>query len=404
MMCHAALASRRPPVARLTEFYLCLAIGGAAGGVFNAIVAPLAFDSVLEYPIALAVACALRGAARSGSRKGIEWIAAAILAVLLVALLASGVKPFSHGTWAIVGYLQVVGVALYVASGRPLIFAAAVFATIVATPLIHSSERILERHRSFFGVHTLVRDETGQFNVLMHGITIHGAQWLAPEKRATPIAYFHADSGIAQIFGPLGEDIKRVAVLGMGAGTLACYRAPGRAWTFYEIDPVVVQLARDTRYFTYLSECAPDAKIVVGDGRLTVAREPDGAFDLIAVDTFSSDSVPVHMITREALAIYLAKLAPDGVVVFQITNQFIDFVPVLSRLAADAGLAAFMPGPRLEIQFDERLAALPSRWVAMSRDPKRFDKLVAAEGWKPLPPAAGKPWTDDFSNVLGALK
>ena len=404
MMCHAELARRRPAVARLTEFYLCLAIGGAAGGVFNAIVAPLAFDSVLEYPIALAVACALRSGAQPARRKWTEWAAAATLIAFLGALLASGMKPFVHGAWAIVGYLQLVGVALYVASGRPAVFGAAVFVTIVATPLIHSSEQILERHRSFFGVHTLVRDETNQFNVLMHGITIHGAQWLAPEKRATPIAYFHGDSGIAQIFSTLGPDMKRVAVLGMGAGTLACYRAPGREWTFYEIDPVVVQLARDTRYFTYLSECAPAARILVGDGRLTLASAPDAAFDLIAVDTFSSDSVPVHMITREALAIYLAKLGPKGVVVFQITNQFIDFVPVLSRLAADAGVTAVMPGPRLELFFDERLAALPSHWVAMSRDPQRFGKLIEVEGWQPLPAAAGKPWTDDFSNVLGALK
>jgi hypothetical protein len=403
MMCHGELARRRPRVEQLTEFYLCLAIGGAAGGVFNALVAPVVFDSLLEYPIALAIGCALRPMRASG-RGRIEWIAVAVLAVTLGALLATGVRPFAHGAWSTVAYLQLVGIALYLASGRPALFAAAVLGTIVATPHIHSAELVLERHRSFFGVHTVVRDDSGKFNVLMNGITIHGAQYLAPAKRTKPVAYFHADSGIADVFSVLGPDIRHVAVLGMGAGTLACYRAPGRDWTFYEIDPVVVKLARDSRYFTYLSQCAPQARVVLGDGRLELSRAPDASYDLIVVDTFSSDAVPVHMITREALAIYLSKLTQHGVVVFQITNQFMDFVPVLSRLAADAGIAAVMPGPRLEIQFDERLAALPSRWVAMSRDSRRFDALVEEAGWKPLPSAAGKPWTDDFSNVLGALK
>ncbi|HEX2826540.1 MAG TPA: fused MFS/spermidine synthase [Burkholderiales bacterium] len=404
MMCHAELARRRPAVAQLTEFYLCLSIGGAAGGVFNAIVAPLVFHSILEYPIALAVACALRNVVRSPRKPVIEGVALVALAAILAALLATGVQPFAHGAFAVVLYLQAVGVLLYVTSGRPALFAGAVLVTVLLTPHIHSSEKILERHRSFFGVHTVVRDESAKFNVLMHGITIHGAQWLDPKKRTTPITYFHADSGIAQIFRVLGADVKRVAVLGMGAGTLACYRAPGRAFTFYEIDPVVVQLARDTRYFTYLSECAPHAKIGIGDGRLSIAGDADGSYDLIVVDTFSSDSVPVHMITREALAIYLSKLAPNGIVVFQVTNQFMDFVPILSRLAADAGVTGVMPGPQLEIQFDERLAALPSRWVAISRDPHRFDALMEKESWKPLPTVAGRPWTDDYSNVLGALK
>lgn len=404
MMCHGELARRRPAVAQLTEFYLCLAIGGAAGGVFNAIVAPLVFNSVMEYPIALAVACALRPGRTDGGSKELAPAAAATLVTVLGVLLVVAVHPFAHGAWAVVAYLQLVGIALYLASARPPVFAAAVLVTILATPHIHSSEAVLERHRSFFGVHTIVRDEEDKFNVLMHGITIHGAQYLNPEKHTTPAAYFHEDSGVAEVFKTLGSDLKRVAILGMGAGTLACFRAPDRAFTFYEIDPVVVQLARDTRYFTYLSDCAPQARIFIGDGRLTLAQAAPASYDLIVVDTFSSDSVPVHMITREALALYFSKLAPRGVVVFQITNQFIDFVPVLSRLAADAGATGVTPGPRLEVQLHERLAALPSRWVAMSRDPDRFAALMEKDGWKPLPAVPGKPWTDDFSNVLGALK
>jgi hypothetical protein len=271
---------------------------------------------------------------------------------------------------------------------------------------VHSAERLLERHRSFFGVHSVLVDDTGAFRVLMHGITIHGAQYIAPEKRTQPTTYFHADSPVGQVFSVLGRDgsLKRVAVIGMGTGTLACHRAPQREWTFYEIDPVVVKLAQDGRHFDFLARCAPDARIVVGDGRLSIARAPDAAYDLIVIDTFSSDAIPAHMVTREALALYFRKAAAGGVVAFHVTNQYLDLLPVLARLAADAGLAAYIPGPRMDLQLDDRLAALPSSWVAVARDAARLAPLAADEGWIPMPaPGPGRLWTDDFSNILSAI-
>jgi hypothetical protein len=241
----------------------------------------------------------------------------------------------------------------------------------------------------------------------MHGITIHGAQYIDPAKRTKPTTYYHADSPIGHVFSVLGRDaaITRVAAIGMGTGTVACHRAPGREWTFYEIDPVVVALAQDRRYFHFLAECAPHARIEVGDGRLTLARAPPHAYDLIIVDTFSSDAIPAHMMTREALALYLSRLTDKGVVAFHVTNQFLDLVPVLARLAADAGVAAYVPGPRFDLVLDDPLAALPSSWLVMSRDAARLAPLAAEEGWIPVPaPPPGRVWTDDFSNVLGALK
>lgn len=406
MMCHGELARTRPPVQHLTDFYLCLAIGGAAGGVFNALIAPVVFDSVLEYPLALALACALRKppvGARARWRDALPPIA---LALGYTALLAASFRPFAHAAWIVVVYLQVVGVTLYLTHRNPPQFALALLTVMIATPYVHSAERILERERSFFGVHTVLVDDTGKFHVLMHGITVHGAEYIAPEKRLKPTTYFHVDSPIGQVFSALGSNggLQRVAVIGMGAGTLACYRAPGRAWTFYEIDPVVVRIAQDARYFDFLGKCAPSAAIVLGDGRLSIARAPDHAYDLIVIDTFSSDAIPAHMITREALALYLEKLSARGVVMFHVTNQYLDLVPVVSRLAADARVAALMPGPRLEIQFDERLAALPSSWIAISRDPARLQPLVTEEGWTPVPAAPGQLWTDDFSNLISALK
>lgn len=409
MMCHAELARTRPHVRDLTGFYLCLAIGGAAGGVFNALIAPLAFDAVLEYPLALALACALRRPPAAHSRVPLwhDLWPAALLAAAFTALVVTGLRPFAHGAWSVIVYLQVIGVSLYLLHRRPLPFALALAVVLLATPAVHSAGQVLERHRSFFGVHSVLKDETGKLHVLMHGITVHGAQLIDAERRVKPTTYYHRDSPIGQLFTALGRqgEILNVGVIGMGIGTLACYRAAGRKWTFYEIDPVVVRLAKDTRYFDFLERCAPAAKIVVGDGRLSLAQARDAAYDLIVIDTFSSDAIPAHMITREALALYLSRISERGIIMFHVTNQYLDLVPVLSRLAAEAGVAALMPGPRLEIEFDERLAALPSTWVAMARDAQRLKALDTEEGWIALPvPKSGRAWTDDFSNVVSALK
>ena len=408
LMCHAELAHTRPDVSHLTAFYLCIAIGGALGGAFNALVAPVVFNTVLEYPLALALACALRqvpGAARTALWK--LALPAAALAGAYAAIYYAGFRPFEHGALSIIVYLQVVGVTLYATHRNPVQFGLVLLVVLLATPVVHSADRVLERHRSFFGVHSVLLDDERKFHVLMHGITIHGAQRIDPERRLQATTYFHADSPVARLLDVLGRDdgLKRVAVVGLGVGTLACYRAPGREWTFYEIDPVVVKLAKESPYFSFLSGCAPDAPIILGDGRLTLARAPDAAYDLIIMDSFASDAIPVHLVTREALALYLAKVPQRGVVLFQVTNQYMDLVPVLARLAADAGVAALMPGPRLEISFEERLAALPSMWVAISREAARLTPLIDEENWQPLPaPGPGRVWTDDFSNVLSALK
>lgn len=406
MMCHGELARTRPAVQHLTSFYLWLAIGGAAGGVFNALLAPVFFDSVLEYPLALALACALRP--RSDAHMHPLWkdLAPAIaLGTGYAALIAFGLRPFEH-TSSAVAYLQVLGLALYLTHRRPRAYAAAVLVAILATPLTHAAERVLERQRSFFGVHSVLIDETRRFHVLMHGITIHGAQYIAPERRTQPTTYYHRDSPIGQIFSVLGRGgaLGRIAVIGMGTGSLACHGAPQRSWTFYEIDPAVAALARASPYFDFLARCAPDAKIVIGDGRLELAQASDAEYDLLVIDTFSSDAIPAHMVTREALALYLDRIAANGLVAFHVTNQYLDLVPVLARLAAVAGVTAYVPGPRLDIQLDERLAALPSEWIVMARDASRLSALASEENWVAAPAATGRVWTDDYSNILGALK
>ena len=409
LMCHGELALRRPPATHLTDFYLCIAVGGALGGAFNAVAAPLVFSSVIEYPLIIGAACMLRAQdyarRESASWTGFAWPLA--LALVFALCVAAGYRPFERGAVAIVAYLEFVGLALYLSHTRPVIFGLMVMVVLIGSPILHSQDQILARHRSFFGVHSVLLDQSGKFHVLMHGITIHGAQYLAPEKRREPTTYFHRDSPLGQAFHALGvkDRFQRVGVIGLGVGTTACYRKAGQEWTFFEIDPTVIAIATDRRYFTFLAECAPDARIVLGDGRLSLAAVPDRHFDLIIIDTFSSDSIPVHMITREALALYMSKLRGGGVVMLHVSNQYLDLTPVLANLVAAAGLAGMMPGPHLSLPPEDRFGQMESHWIAIAREPGDLAALESEEGWVSLPARGGaRLWTDDYSNVLGALK
>jgi hypothetical protein len=408
LMCHGELARRRPAADHLTEFYLWIAVGGALGGAFNAVAAPLLFDSIVEYPLAIAVACMLRPVPHAERR--LRWSdlgLPAALAAGLGALIHFGVHPLRLGTFAIVFYLETIGVILYFARARPVRFGLAVAVVLLAQSALHVADEVLVRHRSFFGVHTVLKDETGKFHVLLNGITVHGAQHLDEAKRHEPTTFYHRDGPLGQLFLALGKDsrIQRVALVGLGTGSAVCHRASGRIWQIYEIDPVVVQLARDTRFFDFLAACAPQARVAVGDGRLGLAQAVDGSLDLIILDTFSSDAIPVHMVTREAIELYFRKLAPRGVLMLHISNQYLDLAPVISNIAAGLGLAALVPGPRLSLPFDGRFSQMESNWIAIGRSADDLAALIAQEGWRsPEMRPSVRPWTDDYSNILQALK
>jgi hypothetical protein len=409
LMCHGELARRRPHAARLTEFYFWIALGGALGGAFNALAAPLLFDSILEYPLAIALACMLRPGP-APARAGINWADFALpaaLAAVFALFVHRDIHPLQQGATAIVLYLEAVGLALYVMHARPLRFGLAVAAALLAMPHLHNVDEVLARHRSFFGVHAVLKDREGGFHVLMHGITVHGAQHLDRAQRLEPTTFYHRDGPLGQFFDALGSGgrFRRVALIGLGTGSAACYREPAREWTLFEIDPLVVALARDRRWFTFLAECAPGAEMLMGDGRLALARMPDARFDLVIVDTFSSDAIPVHMITREALVLYFRKLSARGVLMLHITNQYLDLAPVVAVTVADLGLAAMVPGPRLSLPSGGRFAQMESHWMAVARNPADLEALASREGWRaPEPRPGGRPWTDDYSNILQALK
>jgi hypothetical protein len=405
--CHVALAADRPSAARLTEYYLWVSLGGALGGACNAILAPLVFRGVTEYPLAIVLVCLL---GRSGPKPRLVWPDVAVAAglALLLAGASLGARTFGATTSRVAQLTVYLVPALlcYSFVERPVRFAlglgAIVFAGLVA-PL--SPSALIHGERNFFGVLRVTHDRAERFHVLIHGNTIHGRQSLDPDDRLEPMSYYHRRGPLGQLFAPVdgSPPSVRVAAVGLGAGVMACYARPGDQWTFFEIDPRVIAIARDARYFTFLRDCRAAAlAMVAGDARLRLREAPARAYDLIVLDGFSSDSIPVHLVTREAIALYLEKLASGGRIAFHVSHRLLDLRGVLGALAADRGLIA-------RIREDPPGAALArgqdaSRWVVMARSGKDLGAIDTDPRWQPLLAAPGeRPWTDDFSNVLGTV-
>lgn len=410
MVCHRELADSRPRAEHLTEFYLWMSLGGMLGGVFNVIVAPLMYDRVLEYPFAIIVAFGLRpalGRYNTGRRS-------MLLDLILPLALYLGMRAAFHievptGKWATAATWSMLSVSALVAATfykRPLRLALGAAAVFFA--LDHrdppARDSLVYQRRSFFGVYRVHR--WGEFLVLQHGTTTHGAQSLQPERRREPLTYYHRAGPLGDVFAALTDStaVRNVALVGLGAGTTVCYSHPGEAWTFYEIDPVVVDIAKSGRLFTYLRDCGPDSRIVLGDARLSLVDAPDSSYDLIAIDAFSSDAIPVHLITREALALYLRKLKPNGSVVFHISNRYLNLEPVLVELARDARLAGAIRDFSAT-QEEKSSMYYASRWVALARDAATLSPLVRDRSWVVLAPSAEvRVWTDDFSDIIDVLK
>jgi hypothetical protein len=405
MVCHGELAKRRPATSHLTEFYLWMAFGGMLGGVFNALLAPIAFDWVLEYPLALVIACLLRPRL-DHRRGGLPANLAMPLIVLLLMLLQVQWRRLGLpdlGAGGALALLVPVAMLLYGFAARPLRFGLGVAAVLSVALLAGEPNQVQARARSFFGVYTIRHDPAG-YHFLVHGTTVHGAQHTDPARRSEPLTYFHREGPLGQIFEALEDHPPHsVGAVGLGIGTVACYRGPGQHWTFFEIDPLVERIARNRRYFHYLEDCAPEAPVVLGDARRSLQEVSSGQYDLMILDAFSSDAIPVHLLTREAFALYLDKLAPGGLIALHISNRNLDLAPVVATLLADAGLAGRIQTqvPPLEAQRAYRNAAT---WVAIARSEAELGALAGDPRWHRMPAASAQPWTDDFSNLIGALR
>jgi hypothetical protein len=270
--------------------------------------------------------------------------------------------------------------------------------------------------RSFFGVLKIMQTADTKFRVLMHGTTIHGAERTADifagpgQRTPEPLTYYHANSALTRALEAVrarkGEPM-RVAVIGLGTGTFVCWAQPGDAWDIYEIDPAVVRITAEQKRFTFLSSCAPQTPIIMGDARLKLAEAPDGAYDFIMVDAFSSDTIPVHLLTREAMQVYAAKLAPHGMVAMHVSNRHLELSSVVAGIAQANGLKTRTnPGIADDEHEDDNAYKFTSTVVIAARADEDFGVLGGADdfAWPVVTaPPGQRIWTDDYSNIVGAI-
>ncbi|HEV7905055.1 MAG TPA: fused MFS/spermidine synthase [Pyrinomonadaceae bacterium] len=442
LACHAQLAADRPSVRHLAEFYLLMSVGGVLGGLFNALLAPALFNTTLEYPLVIVLTCLLlpRAAGRAGVvvRVGGDAADAADVAhvahvthvtnangdtprerwldlgvpacvALLTISLALVVRRFAFD-W-VQGLALVVGVPLiisYLFRRRPVRFALALGACMLGSSFHAALERTtLVAERNFFGTLRVTQDNASDTHWLYHGTTIHGRQRLALASHCEPLSYYHREGPLGHVFKTFDEQPangQNVAIVGLGTGATTAYTRAGQSWTFYEINPAVVRIARDPAYFTYLSYCAnAPVQISLGDARLQLQNAPPAHYGLIVLDAFSSDAIPMHLMTLEALDLYLSKLAPGGLLVFHISNRSLDLHPVVADLARARNLSCLVYDDTARNQPSGKE---PSQWVVMSRRPEDVATLAADTArWQQLEGRPERPvWSDDFSNIISIFK
>jgi hypothetical protein len=417
--CHGALAQTRPTAAHASVFYLTIAIGGLLGGVFTALVAPLIFSRVVEYPLAIVLACLAAPAANAGFRWTIhrDWRRELLLpstVFLLMAILVTNKVGLAESLLGVLGVMIASGLGLLAcvtATRRPTRFALTVTAVLLASSLSGgASGRLIRVQRSFFGVVRVTYDPELNVRRLFHGTTLHGQQSIALELAREPSTYFTRTGPIGQLFERLGPRLEQsgshVAILGLGAGTLASFARPGEKWTFFEIDPIVAEIAGDSRYFTYLRDSrAESVDVVLGDARLRLREAPDRIFGLIVLDAFSSDSLPVHLLSREAIELYRAKLAPHGVVAFNLSNRYLDLERVIGRQAADAGVVCRIGYDLIVSAEEKRAGKQPSIWAVMAESLGDLKELASDPRWRaPLQIPASAVWTDDYSDLASCIR
>ncbi len=433
LFCHGELAQSRPPVSRLTEFYLLMSLGGMLGGIFNSLLAPVLFHSVVEFPLVLIFAALLRPAVDAKPLKGTaailteavvarkkvwahrkDWLLPIALGIcmLTIFLVLSHykVKPSVSMNILIFGYSMLWCLSF---GRRPLRFAAGLAAVVIASSFyVGPFGHVMETERSFFGVLRVANSADGKYRNLIHGGTLHGLQSLDASRSREPLAYYTHSGPAGQVMATLqanGKNAGDWAIVGLGAGAMACYLQPGETLTYYEIDPLVARIATDPRYFTFLQQCAPQSRIVLGDARLKIRDAADHQYRLIVLDAFSGDTIPMHLLTREALALYRSKLAPGGLLAFHISNNYLSLAPTLCDLAGDAHMTCMVEDDLDLTPAQSDAGKFASQWLVMAADPASLKNLPQAAGigahWRIVTERPNaKIWTDDYSNLLSVIK
>ncbi len=415
LICCLELVRLRPPAQYLTEFYLLMSLGGALGGMFNGCLAPLLFNDVIEYPLILVVACMLRPGVLPGRK--IAWstfadFAAPVFIFLLLVLLYryTGLNFQDLSDSRSLIPVLIAAFVIFAFQQRPIRFGLGLAALITAGFMISDANHILTQSRNFYGVLKVFAENSPPLHVLYNGTTRHGSQAQDSAHRLQPLTYYHPEGPLGQLFAVIGgtSRTRRVALVGLGAGTVACYEKPGEQWTFFEIDPADVAIAENPALFTFLKDCPAHPDVVLGDARLSLARQPDRSYDMIILDAFTSDAIPIHLITREAVQLYLKKLSKGGLILFHITNRRLDLGPVVGNVIASLNLTAVRwydgeddgDGENDDASYKKDV----SDWVIAARNVKDLKAIEDDDRWEFLPPSSGQGvWTDDYSNLLGAL-
>jgi SAM-dependent methyltransferase len=422
LMCHQRLAERRPPPDRLTEFYLLLSVGGAVGGAFTALLAPVIFDGVWEYPLMLV----LVGLARPLSRAPIRntevylFVLAAIVCAAPPVLSAMFQANWDFAWWfsnTITGdmprftqmLLTVALIAGLLLRDRTPAYVAIAAMIALSTAYIARGYEAKVQDRSFFGVMRIGTTQDprlgGEVHVLMHGTTLHGAQPRNPDFACMPSLYYSPLTPIGQATQSVQQRAPgaNIGVIGLGTGAMAGYKRPEDSLTFFEIDPLVDRLARDPDNFTFISDCAAGpVRTVLGDARLTLGREPAGSYDLLLIDAFSSDSVPTHLLTVEAIRGYLDLLKPDGVVILHLSNRNLDITLPAAAAARRLGV------PHLHQVYQESasspdMADASTEALILSPTEDGLEEFRVNGRWQEIAATEVRPWTDDYVNLVGAL-
>jgi len=432
VVCHRALALRRPHVSRLTEFYLLMSVGGVLGGIFNGLLAPVVFRDLYEYPLAIGLVCLGRAAlpraaaagipstpnakpepASSMGREvgyGLGLVALAMVGVKLGDVLHVGVDM------AFLGVYGAATVAAFAWSKRPVRYALAIGGVLVSAVAIGPNGRdIIYKERDFFGVLKVRKLEDDRVRVLVFGTTIHGAQLSDPQKRRDPVINFFPSGPAGDLLGPIagkpGVDAasipaRRMGIIGLGIGGLTAYARPGDDWHYFELNPTIVKIARE--HFTFLSGMPEGSHydVEIGDARLRLREGAPARFDVLIMDAFSSDGIPVHLMTREAMVIYQRAMIPGGLLIAHISNRHLRLEPVVAALARDAGLRGIVRLDNKVSDEDSKQLKSGSHWVAMSTSAEILAAISAKHpAWRTLEaPPNQKVWTDDFSDLLAAMK
>ena len=421
---HGTLAMEKPDAVDLTEFYLWMSVGGALGGLFCAIIAPMIFNWGYEQPILIIVAAFLIPAKQMGPMSIRLWsdgttsgkVFRYLVPVATLALSVMAAVTFKTDAAIALAASFLVLVAATLSIGRQPQFAWNVLMLMMALGgwrQVTGNDEPISRVRSFFGMYAVLDADVPGIRQLRHGTTLHGVQSLVPAYMKRPMSYYAPESGVGQVFAAapkLFGPHARMAFIGLGTGTLACYAQPGQTWTAFEIDPAMEAIARNQKLFTYISVCKPDLPVIIGDARLTLGKVAPASYDVLAVDAFSSDAIPLHLMTTEAFGVYQRAVAANGVLLVHVTNRYLDLEPIVAAIAKQTGWTATvrrnLPLPNITRGIHDTRSV----WIIMTRTPDRMAEVAAIAqhsnmGWEAVPTKRDQVvWTDDFASILPAIK